>query len=299
MGERPQPAIDDELYQVPPDEFIAARDRIASRLTAAGDETAAAEVRRARKPNLPAWAANQVVWRAAPEWQRLKTTARMLRNKHETAAPAEELREAGRAQREALAACEARAAELLAQHGHVAEPAVLQKVGGTLLALAYGAPGVTPGRLERELPPPGFEAFAGLTLTRPEPRGVSRAHAAAPAPAPSRPLPATEKPVRDARHSERAESERAARAEAETKAEQERARRAALAAAEARHAEARRALLKARARLDSEEDRRAKIARELEAARHACEDARRALEAAEADAAEAETAVQRLRSGSR
>ena len=48
----------DDLYGLPLGEFTATRDALAARLKAAGDKEAAAEVKRARKPSVPAWAAN-------------------------------------------------------------------------------------------------------------------------------------------------------------------------------------------------------------------------------------------------
>src|SRR4051812_14114134 len=112
--------MNEVLYQLPLDEFTAGRDALAARLKASGDAAAAAEVKRARKPSVPAWAANQVVWRAASEWERLRTAAEALRLRYETAASGEALRAAIREQHEAQHACEARAGELLAQHGHAA-----------------------------------------------------------------------------------------------------------------------------------------------------------------------------------
>jgi len=275
----------DELYQVPLSQFTAARDALVARLKAAGNDSAAAEAKRARKPSVAAWAANQVVWQGREEWARLQAAADALRKKHEKATSPEELRQAVREQREALQACEARAAELLEQQAHDAGTSVLQKVGRTLLALAYGTPGVSAGRLDHELQPPGFEVFTGLMLAGPKPRAApSQPAVPSPFPAPSPPAP----------------SPRGGAAATWTKAQQktddqERARRrAASAAAKTRHAESRRALMKARTRLATDEKRRDTLEGELAAARRACDDARRQLEAAEAEDAAAEAALQAL-----
>lgn len=263
--------MNDELYQASLEAFTATRDALAARLKAAGDKEAAAEVKRARKPGVPAWAANQVVWHAAAEWKRLQSAAQALRDKHEKGAGAADLRQAGRDQREAVQACEARAAELLAQHGHAASPPVLQKVGHTLLALAHGAPGVTPGRLDHDLPAPGFEVFAGLTLTAAPPSSAPPADAAA-APAPAAKA--------DAKNAERAR------------------RRAALDAAEARHAETQRAVAKAQSRVAAEEERRNTLQRQLDIAARAHEEAQRQLESAENEATAAEAAWHALQAES-
>ncbi len=263
----------DELYQVPLAEFTKARDAAAARLSAAGDKPAAAELKRAKKPSIPAWAANQVVWRAPEAWQRLREAAKGVRRAYQKAPSPDEVREATREQRDALADCEARASQMLAEHGHAATPPVLEKVGHALLALAYGAPDVTPGRLETDLPPPGFEALAGLTLA-PLPR---------PPAVPSVPREEPKPEPRDTAEEKRA-------------LEQERSRQqAARKAAEARQAESRRAVVRARARLESDEKRLHAIEGQLEAARRDCEDARRQLEAAEAEDRAAEAAVDALR----
>jgi hypothetical protein len=50
----------DRLYGLALDQFTPARDQLARTLRQEGDREAAAEVKRLRKPNLPAWALNQV-----------------------------------------------------------------------------------------------------------------------------------------------------------------------------------------------------------------------------------------------
>jgi ubiquinone biosynthesis protein UbiJ len=55
-----------ELYGLPPEDFIAARNDLAKAAMAAGDVAASAQVKALRKPTLAAWSANQLV-RAAPE----------------------------------------------------------------------------------------------------------------------------------------------------------------------------------------------------------------------------------------
>ena len=56
----------DDLFALPPAEFIAARDALAKRLKADGDATRAAEVKALRRPSVAAWAVNQVA-RRKPE----------------------------------------------------------------------------------------------------------------------------------------------------------------------------------------------------------------------------------------
>jgi len=152
------------LFKLPLAEFVAARDALAARLKAEGRKAAAAEVKATLKPSVVAWAANQIFWREEFLYVRLQGAARRLRERQEQAAGSEELREAARAQREALVACLERVQALLVEAGHAPAPAVLQRVNNTLLALAHEPDGERAGRLTEALDPPGFEALAGLNL---------------------------------------------------------------------------------------------------------------------------------------
>lgn len=279
----------EELYRLPLAEFTAARDALAARLKSAGDKGGAAAAKGLRRPSVAAWAANQVVWQAAAEWQRLQQASGALRDAHQHAASAEELRAAGREQREALQQCEARASELLERDGHAVGPGLLQKVGGTLLALSYGVPGATPGRLEQELQPPGFEVMAGLTLAAPTPARSRPASSPRPSPEPASSA-AGETPAGGA-----VAAASNAAAERRAREEERQRRRDALKAAESRERESRRALDEARARLAAGERRCDELERELEAARRASDETRRALAAAEAEHAGAQAALREAR----
>jgi hypothetical protein len=50
-----------ELYGLSPDQFVAARDRLAEATRHAGDERASAAIKMLRKPTIAAWLANQLV----------------------------------------------------------------------------------------------------------------------------------------------------------------------------------------------------------------------------------------------
>lgn len=249
----------DSLYELPLDEFTRARDELARRLKAAGKAEAAREVRRARKPTLPAWAANQVVRNAPVEWERLRRAVRELREKHGKRSSAKDLLDATRAQREALKAYERQAVQFLARQGHPASPALVHTVMNTLLALAHGAPGSTPGRLDRPLDAPGFEVLAGVAL----PKASS--------------------------------GEEPAEGPGMSRGTVEGSRQAALKAAQIRHEKAQAGLLDARARLDAKETRAEDLERQLEAARRARDQARREVESAESEVAAAEASLRRLR----
>jgi hypothetical protein len=260
----PEPDTD-ELFQVPLAEFVRVRDEIAARRKASGDKEGAAEVRRARKPSVPAWAANQVVWHAPGEWERLLAAAGALRRAHERGAPPDELRRASRVQREALQACESRAADFLVAGGHAATPAVLQRASGTLQTLAYGSSDADPGRVREELAPPGFELLAGLSLAVPD---RLPAEAALPGPEPSPPGHPDEVSAAAAK---------------------------AIAAAEDRVAQARGSLAAARRRVEDHQQRLRALETELATERRACDEARRALGEAEAEESSADAVLGSLR----
>ena len=269
--------MNDEIYQVPLTQFAAVRDQMAARLKAAGDKAGSAELKRARKPTVPAWAANQVVWKAPDAWKRLQAATEALRKSHEENTSPEDVRQATREQREALRVCETRAADILAREGHAASPAVLEKVGNTLLALALGAPAATPGRLDHELQPPGFEVLTGLSLPPPEPRAEAVVPTSSPAPASE----VAAVPVRQD-------------AEGKARDEESARRAAALAAAEAQRENTRRAVAEARARLASDEERLHALESEMTAARGSCEESRRRLEIAESELAASEARLRSL-----
>ena len=65
----------DGLFQLPPDQFTAARNALAKTLT--GDE--ARDVKKLTKPSAVAWAVNQVYWKARPAWDALMKAGQALR----------------------------------------------------------------------------------------------------------------------------------------------------------------------------------------------------------------------------
>jgi len=170
------------LYALPLAAFVEARNALSSRLRARGDKGAAARVKALARPNLPAWAANQVYWKARAEFDGFVAAVERLQQAQLSgsgAGPA--LRDAMKARREAHHALVQRAQQLLVDGGHAAAPDTLRRVSNSLEALAgalarpgagLGTEAVRPGRLAADLEPPGFEAFAA----------AAEAHPASPAP---------------------------------------------------------------------------------------------------------------------
>ncbi|MGH8999322.1 MAG: hypothetical protein ACRDY7_08025, partial [Acidimicrobiia bacterium] len=89
----------EDLYGLPPEEFTAARDALSRRLKATGDEDAAAEVKRLRKPSVAVWALNAAARRHQAGVARLVEAGAALRAAQEDAlsGDASGLRQAGRA----------------------------------------------------------------------------------------------------------------------------------------------------------------------------------------------------------
>lgn len=174
-----KPGEIDRLYQLPLEEFTAARNALAK---AAGG---AADVRARAKPPLAAWAVNQLYWHDRRTWDALVAAAENLRRTHKAvlAGRSGDVRAAGTVHDEAVHDALKSTLAILARAGHPATDAVKQAVTNTLRALPSDEP---PGRLSRVLQPGGFEMLAGLSIAagagakarkeirpRSEPRGTN------------------------------------------------------------------------------------------------------------------------------
>lgn len=156
-------AIDD-LYGLAPGEFVAARNELVKQLKKKGDKEAAGTVAALRRPNAAAWAVNQLARRRRADLEQLIGLGAALREAQAEAmagADADELRNAGRARREAVAALAGVAAAILAEDG--SSPAAhLNAINATLEAATLDPEAgetVLQGRLTAELEPPsGFGA---------------------------------------------------------------------------------------------------------------------------------------------
>jgi hypothetical protein len=147
----------DRLYQLPLDEFTAARNALAKD---AGKD--AGDIRKLAKPPAAAWAINQVFWRRRPLFDAFTAAASAVRAAHTAIAAGKraDLRAAGAAHEETLDAVLKGALAILAETGQPATDATKQAIATTLRALP--AVDEVPGRLTRTLQPRGFELLAGL-----------------------------------------------------------------------------------------------------------------------------------------
>jgi len=169
------------LYQVPLDQFVAERKRLADALKAAGDKAGAAALAKRARPPISAWVVDQLWWQARPAFEALFATAQALRDgKLDAMAP----------HREAIARLRSQAAKILISAAHGATEATLRKVTQTLAALA--ATGSwdpdPPGALSLDRDPPGFEA-AGIAALEATPAPAPRPPPSSAAPRPRAPRP--------------------------------------------------------------------------------------------------------------
>ena len=161
----------DALYAGPPEEFVAARDRLAADLKASGDPEAAKSVKALRRPTVAAWALNQLARRHPDDVQALLDAGRDLRDAQAKAMAGggpEALREATASRRAATRMLVDRAGRILAEAGRGAD-AQRDAVAGTLDAAALDEEvgrRLVAGRLEREEAPPsglgGLEQLADV-----------------------------------------------------------------------------------------------------------------------------------------
>jgi hypothetical protein len=159
----------DGLFDLPLDEFTAARNALAKRLKQDGDVGAAEQVRALPKPSVAAWAVNQLARREPEAVRSLLNVASRLRSAQERSfkgeRAADELRAAQAEEREIIRGL-ARAAEgVLKDVGRPASGTTLERVATLLRAAAVSdASALREGRLTGDVEASGFDAFAGLEV---------------------------------------------------------------------------------------------------------------------------------------
>ncbi len=179
----------DELYGLDPKDFVAARNDLAKRLRKEGDKALAAEVAKLKRPSPAAWAVNQLARRHRADLEELVRLGGVLRAAQEGAlsgAAEADLRQAGRARREAVSRLAGMAEALFDERGG-GGAAHAGDVGATLEAASLDAEAgaaVLAGRLTEDMrPPSGFGVFddAGPAPPRAErPRPASEPETAEP-----------------------------------------------------------------------------------------------------------------------
>ena len=169
--------VADELYAVPPDEFVAVRTQRRDDARAAGDRTLAREIGALPKPTAAAWVCNLLVREQRAEIEGLVELGGLLREAHENLA-GEQLRALDRQRAQLLTALTRQATALAREHGMRVGGTVETQVADTLRA-AMADPEAGEALLSGRLT--GAMSYSGLGTTgsrpalrlvppRPEPR---------------------------------------------------------------------------------------------------------------------------------
>ncbi|MGY1738113.1 hypothetical protein [Geodermatophilus sp. SYSU D00684] len=235
--------VAEELYAVPPGQFVAARTDAARRARAAGDRALAREIGALGRPSTAAWACNVLVREQPDEIAGLVELGDLLREAQQTLA-GDELRQLGTQRSRLLAALTRQARAVAARRGTPLSDAVADQVEETLRA-ALADPGageaLLGGRLTAPLSSRGLGPGFG---TRPALRVVPPPRTGRTPPAAPRPSAREDAARRAAEERRRAAQERRDRELAAAREEAEAAEREAAeaeAAARAAHERAGRA----------------------------------------------------------
>jgi hypothetical protein len=158
-----------ELYSVPREEFLPARQRLVKRLRSEDDREAAAAAGALRKPTVAAWAVNQLARERREDIEGLIEVGRTVgRLQRKGPRSQDELREATRDRRRRIDELTQAAEELLSNAGAGSSRATLDAVAGTLEAAVRDESAreqVLRGALDKELEPPvGFGDLSALRL---------------------------------------------------------------------------------------------------------------------------------------
>ena len=296
------------LYRLPLADFVPARNALAAELKKAkqaGSDT----VRALAKPGVPAWVVNQLWYRHRDEFDALLDAGERLRSEQQRGLQGRGggSRPTGDPRRQAIAGLLRRAELVLAEEGKASSAATLRRVEQTLQALAALGRGGTeepPGRLTRDLEPPGFDALLALAGAAPLP-APPEPREAVPASGSPRPVavPAAPDPVAETtRRREAAESAKRAQARVAAAVEALDAARESAAQAEASRAAAAARVRQTVAEVSRAKSELARAERHAERARIALERAEtrkeqgdEALRTAEEELAEAREAADRAR----
>ena len=194
--------VADELYEVPPEEFIALRTTRQDEAKAAGDKALAKQIGALPKPSAAAWACNLLVRSHREELEGLVELGGLLREAQENLA-GDQLRALSSQRTQLISALTRQAAALARQAGRPVSTAVADQVEETLraaMADPEAGEALLTGRITSSMSYNGM----GTTVSRPDLRLV-RPPAPERAPAPQRSAPAKSapRPSADERRRER------------------------------------------------------------------------------------------------
>lgn len=261
----------DELWAVPPEKFVAARNAAVTRARDEGDAKRAAELKALKRPTPSAWLVNALVRTAPKEVDAVFRAGDALigaQGRVLAGADPDEMHAAMRSVREAIGRAIKRARAILAENGRKPTADLIRRVTATLRSASLDRrvrEVVLAGRLASD---PGADEVEALAEVRVPKRVVAKPTKKEPARPAAREDHAAKKHAERQARAQRAREEREAKQRAAREA-RERLRAEVAAAADAAE-EARRALARAEA-----EERRARTA--AEDASRAVEHAKRAL----------------------
>lgn len=146
----------DHLYQLPLDEFTAARNVLAK-------ESGDVAIKKLEKPSLPAWSVNQLYWRERKLYDEVIKTSGQMRTayKQMLEGKSADVRAAEVFHAEAMRKAKDAIRRILEEAGNKGADAILTPVSETLDALPTED---APGRLTKPLRRTGFEALQGVTI---------------------------------------------------------------------------------------------------------------------------------------
>ncbi|WP_104525285.1 hypothetical protein [Blastococcus atacamensis] len=202
--------VADELYEVPPEDFVAARTARQDEAKAAGDKAVAKAIGALPKPSTAAWLCNLLVRSHREEIEGLVELGDLLRDAQSTLA-GDELKALNRQRSQLVAALSRQAAALGRQSGHAVSTAVSGQVEDTLrAAMADPEAGraLLAGRLTTAMSYSGMGATgarADLRLVHPPKPAAERA----PAPKPRDGSAAERRRAEEERRRQEAEERRA------------------------------------------------------------------------------------------
>ena len=182
--------VADELYAMPPEDFVEARDARAKQARAEGDRELATEVRELPKPTAAAWLLNQLARLRPDEVEQLVGLGDELREAQQSL-DGDQMRALNQQRQQVVRAFARQAAQLADELGRPLSDAVAQQVQETLRAAvadAEAGQALLSGRLTTALSYVGMgevsvtAAVAVPKARRSPPRTASRKHAAPPPP---------------------------------------------------------------------------------------------------------------------
>ena len=154
----------DELADVPPHDFVKARDALVARLRQEGDTTAAKAISAMKRPPVTVWAVNRLAREAADTVEELIESADRMKQAQLGHGRTSDLGAAAARHRTVLGKLARKAEAILGGAGLRGTAELLRRIETTLTGAASDKDlnaALRKGQIEHELAPMGFEVFGG------------------------------------------------------------------------------------------------------------------------------------------